>query len=88
MSLFARDGTNANSALLVNVETNDFGDGGVLAGVELQRKIERAAFIAGGRNYNAPTALVGDFLRARKSDSITPSPHLIPSTAAETIPPA
>ena len=79
MSLFARDGTNANSALLVNVETNDFGDGGVLAGVELQRKIERAAFIAGGRNYNAPTALVGDFLRAKKSDSFgAVSPTLLP----------
>ncbi len=70
MSLFARDGKNANSALLVNVETSDFGAGGVLAGVELQRKIERAAFIAGGSGYNAPAALVGDFLAGRKSDSL------------------
>lgn len=70
MSLFARDGKNANSALLVNVETSDFGAGGVLAGVELQRKIERAAFTAGGSSYNAPAALVGDFLAGRKSDSL------------------
>lgn len=76
MSLFARDGKNANSALLVNVETSDFSGEGVLAGVELQRKIERAAFIAGGKSYNAPAALVGDFLAGRKSDSlggVTPS---------------
>ena len=45
----------------------------------MQRKIERAAFIAGGRNNNAPTALVGDFLRAKKSDSFgTVSPTLLP----------
>ena len=34
----------------------------MLAGVELQRACERAAFAAGGGAYVAPTQLVGDFL--------------------------
>ncbi len=69
MSLFARNGENANSALLVNTEPRDFGSDYVLAGMELQRKIEKAAFIAGGSNYNAPVALVGDFLKGNISSS-------------------
>ncbi len=67
MSYFSRDGKNANSALLVNTEPKDFGSDYVLAGMELQRKIEKAAFIAGGNNYNAPVTLVGDFLNGVKS---------------------
>ncbi len=37
MSEFARDGENANAALLCNVEPEDFGGEDVLAGVEFQR---------------------------------------------------
>ncbi len=61
MSLFARDGTNANSALLVGVNTSDFGSDHPLAGVEFQRKIERAAYAYTGSS-KAPAQLVGDFL--------------------------
>lgn len=76
MSLYARDGENANSALLVNVLPEDFGGEGPLAGVEFQRKWERAAFEAGGGNFRAPAQKVGDFLQKRHSDgpgSVTPS---------------
>lgn len=66
MSNYARNGTNANSALVVQVTDRDFGDG-PLAGVEFQRRLERAAFAAGGRTYRAPVQLVGDFLRGRES---------------------
>ncbi len=69
MSLFARNTENANSALLVNTEPKDFGSDYVLAGMELQRKIEKAAFRAGGSNYNAPVSLVGDFLKGNTSES-------------------
>ncbi len=62
MSLFARDGTNANSALLVGVNPSDFGGGHPLAGVEFQRRIERAAFDY-THSSKAPAQLVGDFLR-------------------------
>lgn len=66
MSLFARDGANANSALLVGVNPSDFGSEHPLAGVEFQRKIERAAF-AYTRSSRAPAQLVGDFLLNRPS---------------------
>ncbi len=65
MSLFARDAVNANSALLVNVEPSDLPDDSPLSGIELQRKIERAAFIAGGSYYSLPVTLAGDFLKSR-----------------------
>ena len=62
MSYHARDGKNANAALLVGVDEKDFGVG-VLAGVAYQRKMERKAFELGGGGYKAPCQRVGDFLR-------------------------
>lgn len=62
MSNFAREGENANSALLVNVTPEDFKSDDVLAGMYFQREIEKKAFEAGGRNYSAPAERVGDFL--------------------------
>lgn len=62
MSPFARDGKNANAALLCEVRPEDFGSEHPLAGVELQRRWERAAFLAGGGDYRAPAQRLGDFL--------------------------
>ena len=66
MSRFARDGENANSALLVGVGPDDFEGDDPLAGVALQREMEQAAFRAareaGGAPYQAPAQTVGDFL--------------------------
>lgn len=62
MSYSGRDGTNANSALLVTLQPEDFPGEGVLAGIYWQREIEKKAFEYGGRNYSAPCQLVGDFL--------------------------
>ena len=76
MSLYARDGENANSALLVNVLPEDFGGDDPLAGVRFQRRWEHAAFEAGGGDYRAPAQRVGDFLARRPSDGpggVTPS---------------
>ncbi len=67
MSNFAREGKNANSALVVQVKRADFGGTHPLAGVEFQRKLERAAFRAGGGEYRAPVQLAGDFLAGRES---------------------
>jgi len=69
MSCFARDMTNANSALLVGITPADFGSEDVLAGMELQRKIEHAAFAAGGGTGKAPVTLLGDFLKNQQSAS-------------------
>jgi uncharacterized FAD-dependent dehydrogenase len=70
MSLFRRDGANANSALLVGVAPSDFGSDHPLAGVEFQRTWERKAFALGGKNYFAPLQLVGDFLAKRPSTAL------------------
>ena len=50
MSIYKRDGKNANSALFVTVNKEDFGGDHPLAGVMFQRKTEAAAFRAGGGN--------------------------------------
>ncbi|MFR1640382.1 MAG: NAD(P)/FAD-dependent oxidoreductase [Eggerthellaceae bacterium] len=80
MSRFARDGENANSALLVGVGPEDFGGDHPLAGVELQRRMEQAAYraarAAGGAPYAAPAQTVGDFLAGRAkgaSDTVRPT---------------
>lgn len=70
MSRHARAGANANSALLVGVEPDDLPGDDVLAGVALQRELERAAFRAGrvhgAADYTAPAQTVGDFLAHRR----------------------
>lgn len=60
MSNTARDGENANSALLVNVDSRDFGSD-VFAGVEFQRVIEKRAYEA-GTGYAAPCQTLSDFV--------------------------
>jgi len=76
MSCFARDERNANSALLVGVGPEDFGSDHPLAGMFLQRDIERRAFILGGSTGKAPAQLVGDLLAGRAS---TAPASVIPS---------
>ncbi len=76
MSEYARDGINANAAVLVGIDTADFGSDDILAGIALQRKIEENAFRAGGENYYAPVQRLTDFINGTKSTatgSVTPS---------------
>ncbi|MDY3367080.1 NAD(P)/FAD-dependent oxidoreductase [Zhenhengia yiwuensis] len=70
MSEYARDAENANSALLVNIGPDDFGSDDPLAGVELQRKLEKLAYELGGRTYKAPLQTVGDFLRGETTTKL------------------
>ena len=63
MSPFARDGRNANSALLISVSPADFPGDDPLGGVRFQREWERAAFELAGANFHAPAQRVGDFLQ-------------------------
>lgn len=82
MSRFARDGRNANSALLVGVGPEDFEGDHPLAGVDLQRRMEQAACeaarAAGGAPYAAPAQTVGDFLAGRAGE---PSATVCPTYA-------
>jgi uncharacterized FAD-dependent dehydrogenase len=70
MSEHARDAANSNSALLVGVSPADFGSDHPLAGFQLQRQMEQAAYRLGGSNYHAPAQLVGDFLANRASTGV------------------
>ncbi len=70
MSSLARDGENANSALLVGIEPKDFPSEHPLAGIYYQRDIEHKAFELAGGDYKAPAQLVGDFLQGKESTAL------------------
>lgn len=61
MSEYARDKENANSAVVVSVNSDDFGNR-PLDGVRFQQALEEKAFKLGGSNYSAPAATVDCFL--------------------------
>lgn len=67
MSEYARDGENANAALVVSVDASDFGSG-VLDGVAFQRRLEHQAFVLGGKDYRAPAQSVKSYLEAAAPD--------------------
>ena len=71
MSEFARDGANANAALLANVYPADIPgiDADPLAGVALQERCERRAFELGGGSHVAPAQLLGDFMADARSSA-------------------
>ena len=72
MSLSRRDSPFANSGIVVPVSTADFGPeaDGPLAGMSFQRRIEEAAFQAGGGRFQAPAQRLMDFLAGRPSSSL------------------
>lgn len=59
MSYSQRDGRNANSALIVTVDTKDFPSNDVLGGIEFQRLLEERAFLFG--EGQVPVQLYEDF---------------------------
>lgn len=65
MSCHDRGGQNANSAVIVTVSPEDYGGSGPLAGVEFQRRLEEAAFRAGGGKV--PVQLLKDYREDRPS---------------------
>jgi uncharacterized FAD-dependent dehydrogenase len=67
MSYQARDGQNANSAIIVTVTPEDFSGEGPLRGVEFQRNLERAAWKAG--KGKVPVQLFADYCAHRPSQS-------------------
>lgn len=75
MSYSDRAGENANAALLVTLNPQDFPFEGPLGGMYWQRQIEQAAYAVSG-TYKAPAQLVGDFLANRPSggcDDVKPT---------------
>ena len=70
MIYFARDGENANSAVLVNVTPSDFKGNSPLSGAYFQESLEKKAFLLGGSNYFAPIQRFEDFYNNKKSEFI------------------
>jgi len=70
MSQYSRNERNANAAIVVGITPEQDYPEHPLAGIELQRRLESLAFELGGRNYNAPAQLVGDFLAGRPSTGL------------------
>ncbi len=73
MSNHARNGENANSALVVNVTQQDYN--GILGGIEFQSQMEKSAFNK-DKPYYAPVQNTADFLENRVSrviKNITPT---------------
>lgn len=81
MSYHARNQANANSALLVGVQPEDFPDPGPLGGIAWQRRLEQQAFDLAGGGYRAPAQYVGDFLKDPKASRflIGSEDHVAPS---------
>ncbi len=90
MSQYSRNERNANAAIVVGVTPADY-PGHPLAGIALQRELERKAFELGGANYNAPCQRVGDFLKGKPSTqtgSVLPSyqPGVTPCDLGKALP--
>jgi uncharacterized FAD-dependent dehydrogenase len=88
MSQYSRNERNANSGIVVGITPDDY-PGHPLAGIEFQRRLEAHAFELGGKTYEAPGQLVGDFLAKRPSvalgsvqPSYTPGVHLCDLSSA------
>ena len=68
MSDAARDGENANAALAVQIRPEDTAEAGLFGGMELQEKLETAAWRAGGGKI--PLQLWGDFAAGEASRAL------------------
>ncbi len=75
MSYHDRAGENANSALIVTVGPEDFGNGSPLSGVAFQRRLEESAYHAG--NGKIPVQLYGDFCKNQTSTKLG---QIVPQT--------
>ena len=67
MSYRDRGSLNANSALIVSVNPEDYGSDSPLAGVEFQRRLEEKAYAAA--EGKIPTERLGDFMEAVRADA-------------------
>jgi uncharacterized FAD-dependent dehydrogenase len=75
MSESRHDSPFANSGLVVTIGPDDVGSRHPLAGVHVQQRCERLAYLAGGRTYAAPIQWARDFLADRPSRGPIPSSY-------------
>jgi len=65
MSGSKRSGPHANGGIVAEATLADMPGDGPLAGIEFQRRLERAAFAAGGGSYALPMMSLRDFVQDR-----------------------
>jgi len=79
MSNSQRNSPYANAGIVVGLEITDFSqydEYGALAGLYFQSAIEKAAFIAGGKNQTAPAQRMVDFVNDRTSADLPPTSYM------------
>ena len=76
MSTARRSSPFANSGVVVQVELQDMPPG-PLGGVQFQRQLERAAYIAGGGKFFSPAMTASDFV-AKRASGILAATHFRP----------
>jgi uncharacterized protein len=90
MSNARRSGEFANSAIAVNVRTDDFVSGNnPLSGLGYRQIWERKAYLAGGSNYHAPAQRMIDFLQGRETGTVGKTsflPGVKPASLQELLP--
>ncbi|MDO9528833.1 MAG: NAD(P)/FAD-dependent oxidoreductase [Syntrophales bacterium] len=70
MSHYLRGGNFANSAVVVNIRTDDFKGDSPLSGLAFRRRWEEKAFVMGGSNYCAPAQRLVDFIEDKEGSEI------------------
>lgn len=90
MSNHARDGENANAAIVVQVFPTDIG-GDPEGALRFRRALERNAYLVGGADGSAPASTVGDFMEHRPClgfSDVLPScrPHAAPADLWNALP--
>ena len=79
MSYHARDSKNANSAIIITISPEDYGDGHPLSGIAFQRSLERKAYEAG--KGKIPVQRFGDYyreIRNKGRDEAIPMEEFLP----------
>lgn len=92
MSPSKRDSEFANSGMVVSIDADDlvaYQKYGPLAGLQMQKELEQAAWIAGGRTQTAPAQRMLDFVNHKSSQSVLKTsyiPGLTPAPLHEVLP--
>jgi len=92
MSASGRNSPYANSGIVVEIRREDlmdFSEAGEMAGLELQRIVERTAWEQGGCTQRAPAQRLADFVDGRFSSSLPKAsyfPGIFPSALHEWLP--
>ena len=78
MSYSNRSNDFSNSAIVVTINTRDFNSSNSLAGIELQRFIEKKFFTNSGSNWTMPGQNLKDFLNSTQSKKLNNNSYQMP----------